>query len=83
MTERELERLDIIKQLIGNTMSIGETNSDKIALRNVDFASAVLEELITPIVDNSRYEGYEASRLEIKERSQVVIRDILEIIDRR
>lgn len=83
MTEREYERLRIIKQIIGSIEGIGETNHDKKALSNIDFASAVLEELIDSFVDNSRYKGFEGSRIEIKERSETVIRDILEIIERR
>lgn len=83
MTERELERLRIIKQLIGSIEGIGETNHDKKALSNIDFASVILEELIDSFVDNSRYKGFEASRIEIKKRSETVIRDILEIIERR
>ena len=83
MTEREYERLRIIKQIIGSIEGIGETNHDKKALGNIDFSSAVLEELIDSLVGNSRYKGFEASRIEIKERSETVIRDILEIIERR
>lgn len=83
MTERELERLKIINQLIGNIEGVGESNSDKKALKNIDFASMVLEGAIYTIVKNARYEGIEASRIEIKERSETVIRDILEIIERR
>ena len=37
MNERQLERIDIIKQLIGNVRGIGESNADKKALDNIDF----------------------------------------------
>lgn len=83
MTERELERLKIINQLIGNIEGVGESNSDKKALNNIDFASMILEDMINSLVNNAKYEGFEASRVEIKERSETVIRDILEIIERR
>lgn len=83
MTERELERLKIINQLIGNIEGVGESHIDKEALKNIDFASMVLEGAIYTIVKNAEYEGFEASRIEIKERSETVIKDILEIIERR
>lgn len=83
MTERELERLEIVNQLIGNIEGVGESHIDKYALKNIDFASVVLEDMIDSLVENAKYEGFEASRIEIKEKSKTVINDILEIIERR
>lgn len=83
MTERELERLRIVNQLIGNIEGVGESNSDKKALSNINFANMVLGSAIYTIVKNARYEGFEASRIEIKERSETIIKGIMEIIERR
>ncbi len=80
MTERQLERLDIIEQLIGNTRGIGETNADNKALINIDFAAAVLEDIITSLEENARYNGFEASRREIRDKSKTVLKDIVDII---
>lgn len=80
MTERQLERLDIIEQLIGNTRGIGETNADNKALSNIDFAAAVLEDIITSLAENARYDGFEASRQEIRDKSKTVLKDIVGII---
>lgn len=80
MTERQLERLDIIKQLIGNTRGIGETNADNKALINIDFAAAVLEDIIASLAENARYDGFEASRQEIRDKSKTVLKDIVDII---
>ncbi|NBH15598.1 hypothetical protein D3Z36_15910 [Lachnospiraceae bacterium] len=76
MTERELERLDIIKKLVGNTRGYGETNADNAALKNIEFARNVLAELIEPLVKNARYDGCEASRQDIKEASLYAIEEI-------
>ncbi len=80
MTERQLERLDIIEQLIGNTRGIGETNAENKALSNIDFAAAVLEDIITSLAENARYDGFEASRQEIRNKSKTVLKDIVDII---
>ena len=80
MTERQLERLDIIEQLIGNTRGIGETNADNEELSNIDFAAAVLEDIITSLEENARYNGFEASRREIRDKSKTVLKDIVDII---
>lgn len=37
ITERQQERIDIIKQLIGHINGIGETNYDNKSLENLDF----------------------------------------------
>lgn len=74
MTERELERIDIIKQLIGNIKGIGETNADNKALENIDFVNEVLIEILEPLVINAEYEGFEASRQEIAEKSKYVLK---------
>lgn len=80
MTEREFERINIIKQLIGNVEGIGETYADKKALRNIGFARCVLAEIIEPIVKNARYDGFEASRQDIREASILAIEDVKELL---
>lgn len=80
MTERELERIDIIKQLIGNVEGIGETHVDEKALKNIGFARCLLAEIIEPLSKNARYDGFEASRQEIKEASILAIEDVKELL---
>lgn len=81
MSERELERLDIIKQLIGNVKGIGESNADKKALDNIDFLNEVLIEILEPLVINAQYDGFEASRQEIAEKSKFILSGIKEFIE--
>lgn len=81
MTERELERIEIIKQIIGNTRGIGETNADNKALENIDFVNEVLVEILEPLVINAEYEGFEESRQEIAEKSKYVLKGIAEFIE--
>lgn len=81
MSERELERLDIIKQLIGNVKGIGESNADKKALDNIDFLNEVLIEILEPLVINAQYDGFEASRQEIAEKSKFILSGIKELIE--
>ncbi len=76
MTEREQERLNIIKQLIGDIKGIGETNYDKKVLNNLDFAEFVIYELINDLLYNAKYEGYEGSKLDIQEKSIEIIKNI-------
>ena len=80
MTERELERIDIIKMLIGNIRGIGESNSDEKALNNIDFLNEVLIELLEPLVINAEYDGFEASRQEIAKKSKYVLDGIAEFV---
>lgn len=81
MNERRLERIDIIKQLIGNVRGIGESNSDKKALDNIDFLNEVLVEILEPLVMNAGYDGFEASRQEIAEKSKFVLKGIAEFVE--
>lgn len=76
MTEREQERLDIIKQLIGSIKGIGETNYDNKVLNNLDFAEFVIYELINDLLYNAKYERYEDSKLNIQEKSIEIIKNI-------
>lgn len=80
MSERELERIDIIKMLIGNTRGIGDSNADKKALDNIDFANEVLIEILNPLVVNAEYDGCEASRQEIAGKSRYVLEGISEFV---
>lgn len=81
MSERELERLDIIKQLIGNVRGVGESNADKKALDNIYFLNEVLIEILEPLVINAQYDGFEASRQEISEKSKFILSGIKEFIE--
>lgn len=80
MTDRELERIDIIKQLIGNIEGIGQTHVDEKVLKNIGFARCVLVEILVPLVKNARCDGFEASRQEIKEKSILAIEDVRELL---
>lgn len=76
MTEKEQERLDILKQLIGGIKGIGETNYDKRVLSNLNFAEFIIYELINDLLYNAKYEGYEGSKLDIQEKSIEIIKNI-------
>lgn len=80
MTERQIERLDIIKQLIGSIESTGETHIDDIVVANLDFAEKVIFDLVGQLVINAKYTGYEQSRIDISSKSQSIITEILELI---
>lgn len=71
MTEREQEKLDIIKQLIGGIKGIGETNYDKKVLDNLDFVEFVIYELINDLLYNAK-----CSKLDIQEKSIEIIKNI-------
>lgn len=75
ITERQQERIDIIKQLIGHINGIGETNYDNKSLENLDFLRLLLDNLRDVLVENANYEGYEASRLDIKRETLKIYQD--------
>lgn len=75
ITERQQERIDIIKQLIGHVDGIGETNYDNKSLENLDFLRLLLDNLRDVLWENANYEGYEASRLDIKRETLKIYQD--------
>ena len=81
MTERQMERVAIIEQIIGNIESCGETNSDKRALQNLELAEEVIIRLIESLVRNSEDNSYEFSVQKIKERSIRSLKYIQEITE--
>lgn len=78
MTERQMERVAIIEQIIGNIESCGETNSDKKALQNLKFAEEVIFRLIESLVRNSENNSYEFSVQEIRRESIEILKYIQE-----
>lgn len=80
MTERQMERVTIIEQIIGNIESCGETNSDKRALQNLKLAEEVIIRLIEILVRNSEDNSYEFSVQEIRKESIKILRYIQEMI---
>ena len=78
MTERQMERVAIIEQIIGNIESCGETNSDKKALQNLKFAEEVIFRLIESLVRNSEDNSYEFSVQEIRRESIKILKYIQE-----
>lgn len=80
MTEREMERVAIIEQIIGNIESCGETNSDKKALQNLGLAEEVIIRLIESFVRNSEDNSYESSVQEIRKKSINTLKYIQEMI---
>lgn len=79
MTERQYERRDIILGLIGKRVGVGETNHDKDVLKNLDFVDEVILCIIEDLTFNTSYTGYEASMIEIKEKSRKMLNYILEV----
>ena len=75
ITERQQERIDIIKQLIGHVDGIGETNYDNKSLENLDFLRLLLDNLRDVLWENANYEGYEVSRLDIKRETLKIYQD--------
>ena len=81
MTERQRERQSIINTLVGPIESIGESNFDNKVLDNMDFVEDVISYFVDTLARNAEYRGYEQSRIDIAERSQVTLKHIKEIID--
>lgn len=81
MTERQKERQSIINTLIGPIESTGESNLDSKVLDNMDFTEDVILYFVDTLAGNAEYKGYEKSRIDIAERSQVTLKYIKEIID--
>ena len=80
VTERQMERAAIIEQIIGNIESCGETNSDKKALQNLEFAEEITIRLIESLIRNSENNSYEFSVQEIKKESIKILKYIQEMI---
>ena len=80
MTERQMERVAIIEQIIGNIESCGETNSDKKALQNLEFAEEITNRLIESLIRNSENNSYEFSVQEIRKESIKILKYIQEMI---
>lgn len=80
MTERQMERVAIIEQIIGNIESCGETNSDEKALQNLKFAEEVIFRLIESLIGNSENNSCEFSVQEIREESIKILKYIQEVI---
>ena len=80
VTERQMERVAIIEQIIGNIESCGETNSDKKALQNLEFAEEITIRLIESLIRNSENNSYEFSVQEIKKESIKILKYIQEMI---
>ena len=81
MTERQYERRDIILRLIGRITGVGETNRDKEALKNLDFAEEVIICVLEDLKSNAIYDGFEGSMIQIKEKSKGILSCISEIIE--
>lgn len=79
MTERQYERRNIILELIGKRMGVGETNCDKEVLKNLDFVDEVITCILKDLKCNTEYAGFEGSMLEIKEKSQKILNSVIEI----
>lgn len=79
MTERQMERVAIIEQIIGNIESCGETNSDKKALQNLKFAEEVIIRLTESLVRNSENNSWEFSVQEIRSESIKILKYIREM----
>lgn len=79
MTERQMERVAIIEQIIGNIESCDETNSDKRALQNLELAEEVIIRLIEILVRNSEDNSYEFSVQEIRKESIKILKYIREV----
>lgn len=79
MTERQMERVAIIEQIIGNIESCGETNSDKKVLQNLKFAEEVIIRLTESLVRNSENNSWEFSVQEIRSESIKILKYIREM----
>ena len=79
MTERQMERVAIIEQIIGNIESCGETNSDERALQNLKFAEEIIIRLIESLIRNSEDNSYEFSVQEIRKESIKILKYIREV----
>ena len=80
-TERQEERLSIISSLVGNIEGYGETNIDKKALENIDFAYDALYGILKQFINNARYSGFEGSRIDLKVKSIEALESLKEDIE--
>lgn len=80
VTERQMERVAIIEQIIGNIESCSETNSDKKALQNLKFAEEIIIRLIESLVRNSENNSWEFSVQEIRSESIKILKYIQEMM---
>lgn len=76
MNEKLQERKLIIKMLIGNIESVGETNHDMEVMKNLPFAFDVIDDILNSILYNSLYDGYEGSCIQIKEKCRQFLKEI-------
>lgn len=79
VTERQMERVAIIEQIIGNIESCGETNSDKKALQNLKFAEEIIIRLVESLVRNSENNSWGFSVQEIRDESTKILKYIQEM----
>lgn len=79
--ERKKERLSIIENIVGNIEGYGEEHTDRRALDNIPFANEALWSILEGFLRNAQYNGYEASRLNLKEESIKALESIKESVD--
>ena len=73
---KKKERRNIIDNIVGSIVGVGETNHDNDVLKNLDFLNFVLTPIIDKLITNCEYEGNESSLVEIKEKSTSILKDL-------
>lgn len=87
MTDEEVEtikrneRINVILNIIGRIIGVGETNFDRCSLKNLDFLDELLFVLLENLEDNVTYNGHEGSRLDLKEKSVRIFRSLNDFIE--
>lgn len=55
--ERTYTICNIVDQLIGSTSAWGETNHDEQSLKNLEQSELLINSLLKPIIDNTRFKN--------------------------
>lgn len=74
-------KINIIKNIIGAIESIGETNYDNLVLQNLSFLDLLLSEIFHQLEYNVIYNGYEGSRIDIKNKTIEILNDCKQSIE--
>ena len=79
---RKKERIKIICDIIGNLEAVGESDFDRQAANNVDFAERVLVELTEQLIENTLYRNnYEFGMQFVGEKSYDALQRLSSMIN--
>ena len=68
-------KVEVIDEFIGVLQPYGDTNYDREVEENIDLAREVLDIILGKLIENTYYDGYEGSCLDVKEKSIKLLKD--------